>query len=115
MYGTRNMKFFHFNTRPHVQKDVKKYLETQNLKVITHPLYSPDLALCDFDLSVLYKQRLSNHFDCERFSDRKTVMGSEIPEFEYRKDLNKRIEIMQACIKYYGHYSEHLIEKIFQI
>ena len=41
-------------------------------------------------------------------------MVSEIPEFEYRKDLNKRIEIMQASIKYDGHYFEHLIEKIFQ-
>ena len=41
-------------------------LETQNLKVITHRTYSPDLAFCDFDLKVIYKQRLSNHFDCER-------------------------------------------------
>jgi hypothetical protein len=84
---------------------VKKYLETQTFKVITHPNYSPDLALCDFDLKVTYKQRLSNHFDCERLNDQITVMVSEIPEFvmvseipefEYRKDLNKWIEIMQA-------------------
>ena len=74
----------------------------------------PDLALCDFDLKVIYKQRLSCHFDCERSSDQITVMVSEIPEFEYRKDFNKRIEIMQASIKYHGHYSEHLIENFFQ-
>ena len=37
--GSKNLKFYHFNARPHVQKDVKKYLETQNLKVITHPTY----------------------------------------------------------------------------
>ncbi len=43
-----------------------------------------------------------------------TEMVSEIPEFEYRKDLNKWIEIMQASIKNHGHYSEHLIEKKFQ-
>jgi hypothetical protein len=41
-------------------------------------------------------------------------MVSEIPEFEYRKDLNKWIEIMQVSIKYQGQYSEHLIEKKFQ-
>ena len=31
--GSKNLKFYHFNARPHVQKDVKKYLETQNLVV----------------------------------------------------------------------------------
>ena len=61
-------------------------LETQNLKVITHRTYSPDLAFCDFDLKVIYKQRLSNHFDCERKRDQITVIVSEIPEFEVRKD-----------------------------
>jgi hypothetical protein len=25
MYGTKNLKLFHFSARPHVQKDVKKY------------------------------------------------------------------------------------------
>ena len=25
MYGTKNLKLFRFNARPHVQKDVKKY------------------------------------------------------------------------------------------
>ncbi len=47
----------------------------------------PDLALCDFDLKAIYKQRLSCHFDCERSSDQKTVMVSEIPDFEYRKEF----------------------------
>jgi hypothetical protein len=98
-YGTENLKFYHFNARPHFQKDIKKYLETQNLKVIIHPTYSPDLALCDFNLKVIYKQRLSNHFDCERLSNQVTVMVSEIPEFEYRKDLNMWIEVMQASLK----------------
>jgi hypothetical protein len=41
-------------------------------------------------------------------------MLSEIPEFEFRKDLNKWIEITQASIKNQGHHSEHLIEKKFQ-
>ena len=114
MYGAKNLKFYHFNARPHVQKQVKKYLETQSLKVITHPTYSPDLALFDFDLKVIYQQRLSNHFDCERLSTQITVMVSEIPEFEYRKDLNKWIEITQASIKNQGQHPEHLIEKKFQ-
>jgi hypothetical protein len=41
-------------------------------------------------------------------------MVSEIPEFEFRKDLNKWIEITQASIKNQGHHPEHLIEKKFQ-
>ena len=43
-----------------------------------------------------------------------TVMVSEIPVFEFRKDLNKWIEITQASIKNQGHHPEHLIEKKFQ-
>ncbi|KAG5322299.1 MOS1T transposase, partial [Pseudoatta argentina] len=40
----------HDNARPHVAKPVKTYLETLKWEVLTHPLYSPDIALSDFHL-----------------------------------------------------------------
>ena len=37
----------HDNARPHVAKVVKKYLETLKWDVLSHPSYSPDIALSD--------------------------------------------------------------------
>ena len=38
----------HDNTRPHVAKVVKKYLETLKWDVLPHPPYSPDIASSDY-------------------------------------------------------------------
>jgi len=38
----------HDNTRPHVTKVVKKYLETLKWDVLPHPPYSPDIASSDY-------------------------------------------------------------------
>jgi len=46
--GTKNLKFHHDNARPHVHSNVISYLESQNFIIMDHPLYSPDLAPCDF-------------------------------------------------------------------
>ncbi|KAG5322300.1 MOS1T transposase, partial [Pseudoatta argentina] len=40
----------HDNARPHVAKPVKTYLETLKWGILTHPLYSPDIAPSDFHL-----------------------------------------------------------------
>ncbi len=36
------------NARPHVAHTVTKFLEKQGIQTVPHPLYSPDLASCDF-------------------------------------------------------------------
>ena len=108
--GTRNLKFHHDNAKPHVHVSVKKYLEDQNFVVMDHPPYSPDLAPCDFWLFSYIKSRLSNHTGSESLSAQITEIVSSIPESEYRKTFNKWLERMQYCIKYEGHYFEHLIK-----
>lgn len=40
----------HDNAGPHVAKPVKTYLETLKWEVLTHPLYSPDIAPSDYHL-----------------------------------------------------------------
>jgi len=52
---SKNLKFNHLNAGPHVLKGVKKVLLNP---VITYSPYSPDLALCNFDLIFLS----SDHF-----------------------------------------------------
>ena len=87
MYGTKNLKFHHDNARPHVHKDVKKYLESQNLTVMSHPPYSPDLAPCDVWLNSYIKQRLSNHSSSESLSDQITEIVSSIPDPSLERHL----------------------------
>ena len=40
----------HDNTRPHVAKPVKTYLETLKWEMLPHPPYSPDIAPSDYNL-----------------------------------------------------------------
>ena len=94
MYGTKNLKFHRDNSWPQVHKDVKKYLESQNLTVMSHSPYSPDLAPCDFWLNSYINQRLSSHSRSESLSDQITEIVSSIPKSEYRKTFNKGIERM---------------------
>ena len=44
------------NNQPHKAKIVKDYLEEQELQVLPHPPYSPDLAPCDFWLFPTLKE-----------------------------------------------------------
>ncbi len=38
----------HNNTRPHTSSRMIVYLTKHSIKVMDHPPYNPDLALCDF-------------------------------------------------------------------
>jgi hypothetical protein len=55
------------NTRPHTAKVTLDFRERNTMKRVPHPLYSPDLALSDFDLFGHVKQLLRVY----GFADRK--------------------------------------------
>ena len=111
MTGVKNMKFHHDNARPHVHSSVIEYLKDQNLHVIEHPPYSPDLAPSDFWLFGYIKQRLGDYPDQETLATAITDIVSKIPENEWLKTFRKWIERMELCVKYEGDYFEHIIEK----
>ena len=52
LYAQKHDKviLLHDNSRPHVAKPVKTYLETFQWEVLPHPPYSPDMAPSDFHL-----------------------------------------------------------------
>lgn len=110
IYGTKNLKFHHDNARPHVHSNVIKYLNDQNFTIMDQPPYSPDLAPCDFWLFDYIKQRLTNQPDAESLASKITEIVSSIPEKEYLKTFEKWNERMELCIKYEGHYFEHLLK-----
>ena len=55
--GIKDVLLHHDNASPHKAKIVKDYLEEQELQVLPHPPYSPDLAPCDFWLFPTIKER----------------------------------------------------------
>jgi len=110
-YGPKNIKFHHDNARPHVHKDVKTFLERNEFILMDHPPYSPDLAPCDFWLNNYIKQRLTDHTDIQSLNSQITEIVGSISTNEYLKTFHKWIERMELCVKYKGHYFEHLINK----
>jgi len=46
--GSKNIKILHDNARPHAAKIVKDYLNDEDISIIDHLSYLPDLVLCDF-------------------------------------------------------------------
>lgn len=108
--GLAHMRLLHDNARPHVTKEVKSSLETQGVKLVRHPPYSPDLAPCDFWLFDYVKQRLNVHTDVESQKRQITSILRSIPKEEYKKTFDKWVERMQMCINNQGQYFEHLIK-----
>ena len=53
--GTQNDLNHHDNTRPHKASAVIQYLEEQHVQILSHSLYSPDLAGCDFGRSLFWR------------------------------------------------------------
>jgi histone-lysine N-methyltransferase SETMAR len=106
--GLKNMKILHDNAKPHVALIVKKYLQEQNLTIIDHPPYSPDLAPSDFWLFDYLKQRLDSHSDVESLKSQITEVLLSLPREEYLKTFKKWVERMKLCIDNRGEYFEHL-------
>jgi hypothetical protein len=50
-FGTKNLKLHHENVRPHVQRIVVGLIIEQEMTIMGHPLYFPDLAPFDFWLN----------------------------------------------------------------
>jgi histone-lysine N-methyltransferase SETMAR len=110
LYSTKNMKFHHDNARPHIHSSVKDYLNSENFIIMDHPPYLPDLAPSDFWLFDYIKQHLTSQKDAESLASEITRIVNSIPKQEYLKTFEKWLERMELCIKYKGHYFEHLIK-----
>ena len=70
-YEQRHKKVIlqHDNSRPHVAKPVKTYLEKLKWEVLPHPSYSPDIAPFDYYsmAHVLADQQFSSYEDIEKW------------------------------------------------
>ena len=107
--GLTNMKIHHDNAKPHVAKMTFSYLETEGIRIIRHPPYSPDLAPCDFWLFDYIERNLSDQVDEKSLKREITKILAEITKEEYAMAFSKWLERMQLCINNKGDYFEYLI------
>ncbi|KAI6651205.1 hypothetical protein LOD99_5352 [Oopsacas minuta] len=85
--GIRGILFHHDNASSHTAIRTRELLENSGLKTLPHPLYSPDLAPCDFWLFPRLKDQLRGR----RFSTNEELRGAlfqaigDIPKEELKK------------------------------
>ena len=106
--GVQDVLSHHDNASPHKAKIVKDYLEEQELQVLPHPPYSPDLAPCDIWLFPTLKKRLVGRKFYRMQDLAKSVFSNlrSIPKKDYAAAMEKWIARLRTCIKRRGEYFE---------
>ena len=107
-YSERHEKviLLHDNTRPHVAKSVKTYLETLKREVLPHPPYSPDIAPSEYHLfrsmaDSVCEQKFTSYEDCKKWVD---SWISSIDEEFFRRGIRSLIERSSKVVESDGQY-----------
>lgn len=104
----RRVILHHDNASAHTGKLTLAYLNNENVELMTHPPYSPDLAPNDYFLFPKIKEKLRGH----RFTSPEAAVeafkmhASELSTLEYQNCFKKWFERMEKCIKHQGEYFE---------
>jgi histone-lysine N-methyltransferase SETMAR len=100
----------HDNAAPHRAHVVTGFLELNNVEVIKHPPYSPDLAPADYFLFGRLTNALAGHHysSVNGLSSAIFQAMKSIPENEYRAAFDKWLIRMQRCIDAEGDYFERM-------
>ena len=98
----------HDNASSHKTLAVRNAFAAAGLKVLDHPAYSPDLAICDFWLFALLKKKLAGRNFTTRPELARAVNQElkNIPQTEYRHAFDSWIKRMKLCIDAGGEYFE---------
>ena len=101
--------FLHHDDAPaHTTLSVRQFLAKNNMKVIAHPPYSPDLAPCNFFLFPRMKRQMKG----KRFADvsevkKKTLeVLNNISTEEFQKCFQQWEKRWNKCIEAKGEYFE---------
>ena len=106
--GIKDVLLHHDNASPHKAKIVKDYSEKQELQVLPHLPFSPDLAPYDFWLFPTLKERLTGR-KFYRMQDLAKAVFSElrsIPKEDCAAAMEKWIARRRTCIKRRREYFE---------
>lgn len=100
----------HDNASSHTSSLTTQFLADNNIKIIPHPPYSPDLAMCDFWLFSGLKRNLRGRsFGSESELDEAVMEYFEgIPEEGWLAAFDMWLDRMERCIQVRGDYFENL-------
>ena len=93
MESCKNLKILHDKLGPHVHQNVNNFLTDHGISMVLtfqHPLYSPDLATCDFRFFSLVKSQLVSHPNVESLKWQQTEILFSIDQKEYSKTFQNR-------------------------
>ena len=94
----------HDNVAAHTSKVVTEYLKKENVSILPHPLYSPDLAPSDFFLFPRIKNKKYNKVENLAWAIQSII--SSISKDEYHRSFEDWHRRLQLCIDRDGHYFE---------
>lgn len=104
----RRIILHHDNASSHTSAQTKEFLTGQNIELMGHPPYSPDLAPNDFFLFPHIKKKLRG----QRFSTPEEAVDAfktlvlEVPQSDWKKCFENWFQRMQKCINLHGEYFE---------
>ena len=108
--GTRGLFWHHDNATPHKATATVAALTENNVRILPHPPYSPDLAPCDFFLFPYVKERLRGiHFESPE--DAVCAFEREISTIEpetWQKCFHTWFTRMKKCIQCGGEFFEKM-------
>lgn len=106
----KRIMLHHDNASSHTAALTLQFLAGKNIKVIEHPPYSPDLAMCDFWLFFGLKKNLrGRRFSSEEEIDTAVHAYFEgIPKEDWLGAFKLWKERMVKCIIAEGNYFEHI-------
>lgn len=106
----RGLLLHHDNASSHTARATVDYLRENNVRVIEHPPYSPDLAMCDFWLFFNLKKHLRGRkFSSENEIDQAiNLYFDSVPKNEWRAAFELWKKRLSRCIEVKGDYFEHL-------
>ena len=88
------------NASSHECEVVKSFLASENVEVLNHPTYSPDLSPCDFFLFPRLRKMLSGN----KFTSRSSLGSAiyqclqQIPKEDYLFAFRDWVKRLQICV-----------------
>lgn len=104
----RRIILHHDNASPHTARTTTEYLDGENVEILDHPPYSPDLSPNDFFTFPRIKDKLRG----QRFQTPEEAVEAykiailSTPTSEFKKCFTDWFERMNKCMKYKGEYFE---------
>lgn len=108
-HPNHHLHLHHDNAPAHRCGIVLDYIHENNIEIIPHPPYSPDLAPADFWLFPLLKSQLSSHTFSSRHALGLAVGNilSAVSEHEWSAFIPLWQKRLKLCVEHGGNYFEH--------